>query len=146
VARVPDGCLVPTGPLAEILEAFLNRWKRDRPPTAGQFSSSSTVSPILGIQWLSAESGVSESTIQNIVDRRYRGTELRIAEALVVGALERPDLFDEALEVYPNPSAPAWARAECCGGSGAAPRPPVEVLAEILRVNLAAASAGAVYA
>lgn len=75
---------------------FFATWNRDRPPTGGRFAgrgSTTDVTPIRAAAWLSAESNVSESTIRNIVDERYRMTSLRIAEALVVDALERPDLF-----------------------------------------------------
>lgn len=131
MARIPpDGCLVPTGPVADLLDRFFADWKRERPPTGGQFSAAGCdeLGPIRALEWLanearmwsetsSAWTPVSESTIQNIVDRRYRMTEFRVADALV-SALGRPELFyDGTLEVFPNPAAPAAARAACCGGS-----------------------------
>lgn len=124
MTRVPDGCLVPTAPLAVAVTAFLSDWNRDRPQTAGRFHAPADdpVTPIRGVAWLSTESGVPEDTIQRIVGLRSRGTELRIADALTQ-ALERPDLFHDGepptLPIYPNPSAPRELRAACCGGSTA---------------------------
>jgi hypothetical protein len=120
----PDGCLVPTAPLSAVVSEFVSRWNHDRPQTAGRFASplyDDDVSPVRAFAWLAANSGVPEGTIQRIVQGRSQGTELRIAEALVCGALERPDLFYDGdpptLPIYPNPSAPAIDRLSCCGGS-----------------------------
>jgi hypothetical protein len=120
--RVPDGCLVPTEPLAHLVRGWVSDWNRDRPQTAGQFHADDdeNLSPVRATAWLSENSGVPEATISRIMGRRSRMTELRIAEALVVGALERPDLFYDGepptLPIYPNPSAPIEARLSCCGG------------------------------
>lgn len=131
MARIPpDGCLVPTPPLAEILDRFFAQWKKDRPSTGGQFCGGSTddVAPIRAAEWLASEAKmwsetdqryypVSESTIRNIVDRKYRMTELRVADALVT-ALGRPELFyDGTFRVFPNPAAPVAVRSLCCSGS-----------------------------
>ena len=111
----PDGCLVPTEPLATLVRSFLERWNRDRPQTAGQFGDE--VTPVRGVAWLASCADVPEATIQNIIDRRYRMTEFRTADRLIA-ALDVPQAWcDGTIQVFPNPSASASARAECCGGS-----------------------------
>lgn len=118
----PDGCLVPTAPLSVVVSEWLSQWNHDRPQTAGRFSSAygDAVCPIRGVDWLADESGVPEGTIQRIVSQRSRGTELRIADALVQ-AIDRIDLFNDGdpptLQIYANPSAPIADRLSCCGGS-----------------------------
>jgi hypothetical protein len=127
VATARDGCVVETGPLAELLRGFVDSWGLTRPSTAGRFTAASRrteVSPVGAVTWLAAETrrqdpagrGIPEGTIQNIVRGRHRLTELRTADALVT-ALERPEVFhDGTLRIRPNPSAPAALRASCCGG------------------------------
>jgi hypothetical protein len=117
----PDGCLVPTEPFSELVRTFVSRWNRDRPQLAGQFAAGGTIAeltPIRPLAWLAAASGLSESTIENVADGRYRMTELRVADAIAT-ALDYPDIL-QGLAVVPNPSASRAARAECCGGSSSA--------------------------
>lgn len=116
--RPRDGCVVPTDPLAELVRGFLSDWARTRPanPPRTTASSAAEVSFVAGEEWLAQESGVSRDRIQSIRQRRQPLTELRDAEALVAGALGRPDLFyDGTLPILPNPLASRAARASCCG-------------------------------
>lgn len=121
MTTVRDGCLVPTEPLAAALNEFISHWNRERPQPGGRFASpgAEIVAPVRAYGWLAENSGVAEATISRIVGLRSRGTELRIADALVQ-AIERPDLFYDGepptLPIYPNPMAPAEDRL-CCGGS-----------------------------
>lgn len=109
---------MPTAPLADELDRFFAKWKRDRPPTGGRFGDDDAAGPMRAAEWLAQESGLSESTISNVSDRRYRMTELRVADRLVT-ALAVPWLFsDGLLTIHPNPAAPAVARLECCDGVG----------------------------
>jgi hypothetical protein len=104
-----------------MLKGFVRSWNRTRPRTAGRFDRTSVrvdVTPIGALAWLAQESGLPEKTVETVVAARNRTTELRVAEALVVGALQRPEAFqDGTLEVRPNPLASKAARASCCGGS-----------------------------
>lgn len=124
----PDGCAVPTENLARVLKSFLEDWNRTRPSTGGHRTGNGNQTEsvyVRGIAWLSLESGVPEWSIRIITSCRYRTTELRTAEALVAGALERPDLFYDGnpptLPVVPNPTAPKADRLACCGGSEVPP-------------------------
>lgn len=122
VTTVRDGCLVPTEPLAAVLNEFISHWNQERPQRGGQFASpgEEVVSPVRAYGWLAENSGVAEATISRIVGLRSNGTELRIADALVQ-AIERPELFYDGepptLPIYPNPMASAADRISCCGGS-----------------------------
>lgn len=123
--RARDGCVVDSAPLAGLLLPFIDRWTQSRPATAGRFATGGNreQQPVTATGWLSAETGVSERTIQNIVKRDKdtgeskplaRTTELRIADALVA-AVGRPEAFyDGTLEVRENPLADAQSRAACC--------------------------------
>lgn len=113
MARTPDGCLVETEPLAALLRQFVDEWNRDRPQTAGRFGSE--ITPVKPAAWLATAATVPESTIQHILERRYRMTEYRHADALLQ-ALELPHILPH-WTVYPNPSARAEDRMECCAGS-----------------------------
>jgi hypothetical protein len=118
--RRRDGCVVATEPLAALVTAFVEAWRVNRPSTGGRFGDADRVEvPTLGaIAWLANESGVKPDTIQNVASRRYRTTELRVADA-IVSALGCPQVFhDGTLTIRPNPSAPRAARMACCGGSG----------------------------
>jgi hypothetical protein len=125
--RGRDGCVVITEGLADLLARFVEDWKRSRPSTGGRFGDGvddrNAVSTIGAVAWLAAETrrndpdgvGIPPDTIQNVVSRRYRTTELRVADALVT-ALGRPEVFhDGTLTILPNPSAPRAARDACCG-------------------------------
>jgi hypothetical protein len=118
--RERDGCVVDAGDLAVLLRGFVARWNVERSVTVGRFAGRdrrTDVSPVGALKWLSAETGLAEGTIENIVRGRNHSTELRIADALVV-AIGRPYAFhDGTLTIRPNPSAPAAARAACCSGS-----------------------------
>lgn len=130
-----------TQPLAQMLNGFIASWNRTRPATGGQFSAldraagsfldreldgvpRTDVTPLGAVPWLAAETrrmdggaGVSESTIEKVKMGRYKTTELRIADPLVM-AMDRPDaLHDGTLTIRPNPLAPPDVRARCCGGS-----------------------------
>jgi hypothetical protein len=100
--RPRDDLVVETAPLASLLREFVAAWGRERPPRrSGRFgdggarSRSQFVSPV---SWLAAESGLSVPVVENVVRARSPVTPLRTADALLVGALERPDLL-AALEV-----------------------------------------------
>ena len=69
--------------------------------------------------WLSLAASVPEATIQHILARHYRMTELRVADALLT-ALEQTDVLCD-WTIYPNPGARPEDRAECCGGSSMPP-------------------------
>lgn len=130
MALARDGCVVPTEPLADLLNGFASRWRRQRPVTAGQFAQRqqrTEVTFVGPVDWLSAETQrlavegghpVSAEAITRILRRRSRVTELRTADALVA-ALGCPEVFhDGTLEIQPNPLASSRERAACCG-SGA---------------------------
>lgn len=114
MATARDSCVVPSGPLAEMLHRFVTDWNRDRPRASGQFDHAQTrhEGPVSAVHWLAAESGVPESTIQNIVAEagpRYHYVELRTADSLVA-AIGRPDVFYDGnpptLQVQGNAKAP----------------------------------------
>jgi hypothetical protein len=129
-----DPCVVESEPLRGMLNEFVDRWNLTRTATRTGTSFRSAVDRVaapttadvraraqLGaLAWLSQQTGVPVSTIQNIARPRrpkYRTTELRVADPLVA-AMNRPEAFqDRTLEVTPNPRAPANVRARCCGGS-----------------------------
>ena len=121
-ARVPSGikrdpCVVDTPPLAAELQAYVKRWRRDRPTTTGQFAGTNRCdcSPLGAVSYLAQETGLPKRTIQRVVAGTRMTTELRVADALV-WAIEQPQLFhDGTLQVRPNPRANASARAQCCG-------------------------------
>lgn len=128
MAHSRDGCVVATEPLADLLSGFAVRWRTHRPATAGRFAprQQRTEVPFLGpVDWLAAETrrndpagrGVSPGTIERIIGKRSRVTELRTADALV-SAIGCPEAFhDGTLEIAPNPSASPRERAACCSGS-----------------------------
>ena len=131
MATARDGCVVETEPLAHLVGGFVASWNRDRPPTGGRFSDRKArerrteVSTLGAVSWLADQTrrsdpsglGIPPDTIQNVVSRRYRTTELRVADALV-SAIGRPEVFhDGTLTIRPNPSASRAAREACCGGS-----------------------------
>lgn len=73
------------------------------------------------VAWLVQETrrrsppGIPEATIEGVIGRRHRTTELRIADALVA-AIDAPQAWhDGTLKVRPNPRATPERRASCCG-------------------------------
>lgn len=120
-----DGCAVETGPLADMLDAFVSRWNRTRPPrSGGKFTDagSRSVAFVGAIQSLVQETRLQEGTIERVIQRRSRYTELRTADPLLAAIDETGALYDGRLRVVPNPAASARARAACqhCGGSSRA--------------------------
>lgn len=126
-----DGCVVDTGPLAELLSHFVAGFQAPQFSGAGARRSTSTAQSVGAARWLSeatarrGSSVVPAETIQNIIRRgpdgrpapRYKTTELRVADALVM-AINRPLAFhDGTLRVRPNPRAPRALRAQCCTGA-----------------------------
>lgn len=119
---------MPTEPLAEMLDGFVNRWRSTRPSTAGRFAQRqqrTEVAFVSPIEYLSEETrrhdpdgrGVSAGTIERIRGRRSRTTGLSTADALVA-ALDRPEAWhDGTLEIHPNPCASPSEQAACCGGA-----------------------------
>jgi hypothetical protein len=121
-----DGCVVDSAPLAGLLIPFIDEWTRRYPSVGGRYlrngQRAETEMPT-ATGYLSAKSGVSERTIQNITRRdketgapspSARTTELRIADPLVA-AIDRTEVFfDGTLPVHPNPRAHPTVRASCC--------------------------------
>ena len=115
-----DGCVVPTAPLSAAVTAFVKGWNRDRPPTAGRYSSarsSASIEPVSAIEWLSTETRIPVGTLHRIRYNRSRLTELRVADPIVCAMNQTHLLYDGTLPVIPNPKAKAELRAACCGGS-----------------------------
>lgn len=132
-----DGCAVPTTQLAAEVDGWISRWERDHPDLArrksgrqspsrrnrkGHLAGNQTVAAITILQERTqladpAGVGVPKPTIEGVVYKRWRMTELRTADMLVA-AIERPEAFyDGTLEIVPNPNASREARDACCGGS-----------------------------
>lgn len=115
-----DGCVVETHQLAAVLDGFVRRWNRDRPPTAGKFAPNQTrteVTTVTAYEWLAQETRLPERTIEQIARSRTRKnaprlTELRVADALLT-AIDCPEaLHDGTLPVFENPLARPDARGE----------------------------------
>jgi hypothetical protein len=116
--------------LADLLNGFASRWRTSRPATAGRFAPSRqrTEVPFMGpVDWLVQETrhadpdmvGVSPGTIERIMGKRSKTTELRTADALV-SAIGCPEAWhDGTLEIQPNPCASPREQAACCGASAA---------------------------
>lgn len=119
----PDGCLVPTAPLADVLGGFVSTWNRDRPQTGGRFHAEGeeTISPVRAAAWLSANSGVPEKEVTRIVARKTEMTAYSYADRLMT-VIGREDLFYDGdpptLPLYPDPQASLSRQASCCGGAG----------------------------
>lgn len=103
-----------------LLEGFVRRWALERPPRrAGQFAAGgerSGVEFVAAVDWLASAAGVERHDIENLMRRRTRTTELRIADPLVAAIGAPQALYDGTLDVRPNPRASARARSACCGG------------------------------
>jgi hypothetical protein len=108
-AKARDAFVVHSDPLSTLLHGFVTSWEKSRPrETGGKFISGNRrqeIVPISPVAWLETESGVSRHQISNILRRRTRFTELRVADSLVA-AVGRPDAFyDGTLDVIENPHA-----------------------------------------
>ncbi len=103
-----DGCVVDSDPLAVIVNNFVGTWEQTRPKNAGRRVAYQATgpTPVGAIEWLVAESGVSEYRIRKVLDGRDHQVDLGVADALVA-AVGCPEVFyDGTLEVK-----------GCCGGS-----------------------------
>ena len=118
-AVVAHDCLVvETDALSSVVSSFVADWQRRRPSTASQFTTGrrrATASSFIGpYDWLAQESGLTADRLRDIKrgSARRRYTPLREAEAIVVQALERPEMLtgSGALRVFPHPRG-------CCGGT-----------------------------
>ena len=118
MARIPrDGCIVPAEPFADLLREFVDGWNRDRPQPGGQFGLEEEP-PIRALAWLAAETGVTEGTLEGLLEQGERQKdwiELRLADKITT-ALDRTYVLCW-VEVKPNPLATKRAQLVCCGGS-----------------------------
>lgn len=103
-----DACVVRAGPLSDLLNDFVSRWERTRPPRqAGRFTgrAARTRSPyVSAVEWLVTETRgqVTRTTAEDLIGRRRATVELRVADALVA-AIDAPHAWhDGTLEVIPN--------------------------------------------
>lgn len=106
----------------------MDDWRRERPNTGGQMRSGqrrAATSDFVGpLEYLSAETALPQPTLERILYRRSRMTELRDADRIVT-AMGREDVFyNGVLSVRPNPLASARAQAACCAGSLTGTVPP----------------------
>lgn len=100
-----DGCVVGNDGLSLVLNVFVGAWEKTRPNEGHRFGKKPDVKNVRAVEWLSAESGVSERTIVDVIKEKSETTDLSVADALVA-AVGCPEAFhDGRLEV------------SCCGGS-----------------------------
>lgn len=107
-ALARDRYVVETSDLTPVVRGFVSTWKQSRPSDAARFRSgeasltASAGSTFVGpYDWLSQESGVDRETLRNIArgPSRRRFTSFAEAEAILVTALERPDLLARVVVV-----------------------------------------------
>lgn len=115
-----DCYVVATADLSPIVRGFVDDWNRRRPSDGGKLTRGRArrrrATMYGAYAWLAQESGLPVETLKNIArgPSRRRWTPLQEAEAIVVAALERPDLIAPqgaavsltaggALQVVPDP-------------------------------------------
>lgn len=125
-----DPCVVDTAPLSSLVQSFVEGWLEKRPSLGGMkhgrgyLLAKGMVEPVGPYEWLSAETGLSQSRLRAVRAGRYPTTELRVADA-IVASIGEPGMFtDGTLTVRANPYAAADAVAEAMpywDGSGEPP-------------------------
>jgi len=104
--RSRDCYVVNAAPVAQVLHSFAREWNRLHPRDAALrdrvASRRPDVVPLSAVEWLAAESGIPQRTIEGFLRRdpegrpspKYPTTDLRIADALLTAA-GRPDLLSD---------------------------------------------------
>jgi hypothetical protein len=100
-----------------LVTGFVASWKRERPPTGGQFAEDRkrrTVVPVGAVEWLSSESGVPRGTIENLTRTstgRSPVVPYDVADAIVAALGQPQAMYDGTLVTTTRSSA------SCCPGS-----------------------------
>lgn len=118
-----DGCAVPRGALAGVVQGWIDRWDRDHPDLVATRRNRGAIGAATILHERTQQidpdgRGVSPDSLRKLLDGRAAPyTELRTADMLVA-AVEMPEAWhDGTLSVVPNPYASSDARSSCCGGS-----------------------------
>lgn len=128
-----DPCVVETDGVAVVISRFVALYEREAAPACAQNLRSESGAfagrdpeAITALDALAARTaevdvagvGVAKEKLRRLLERRYRTTELRIADLVVTAAGAPMAFYDGTIsKVIPNPRSPKSERLLCCGGS-----------------------------
>jgi hypothetical protein len=105
-------------PLRRMVTTFVQSWNRERPPVGGQFAENrrrATAVHVGAVEWLSAESGIPQGTIENLTRASTGGRSpvvpYDVADSLAAALGQPQSMYDGTLERTSRSSA------SCCAGS-----------------------------